>query len=110
MVLPRDEQRLPRHTLSQSETEAVLVQADISTPFGLRDRAMLEILYSTGIRRAELAALELSDIDRDRKTLLIRLGKGKKDRVVPIGERALAWIDKYLAEVRPDFQIGRAHV
>ena len=103
LVLPREEHRLPRHTLTVSEAEAVLEQPDIRTPFGLRDRAMLETFYSTGMRRSELARLELSDIDRERNTILIRLGKGRKDRVVPIGGRALAWIDKYLQEVRPDF-------
>ena len=103
MLLPREPHRLPRHTLTCSEAEAVLAQTDVTTIFGLRDLAMLETFYSTGIRRAELAALELSDIDRDRRTLLIRQGKGRKDRVVPIGQRALAWIDKYVKEVRPEF-------
>ena len=63
---------------------------------------MLETLYSTGIRRAELLALQIFDLDTSRGTLLVRQGKGKKDRVVPIGERAL-WIDKYMNEARPSF-------
>ena len=75
--------------------------ADVETGLGIRDRAILETLYSTGIRRAELARLETTDLDPDRGILLIREGKGKKDRMVPIGDRALAWIDKYLREVRP---------
>jgi integrase/recombinase XerD len=58
-------------------------------------------LYSTGLRRSELARLSLFDLDPERGTLLVRQGKGKKDRMVPIGERALAWVTKYLAEVRP---------
>jgi len=62
---------------------------------------MLEVLYSTGIRRAELAHLELFDLDAERHTLLVRQGKGKKDRMVPIGERAITWIDRYLADARP---------
>ena len=68
---------------------------------GVRDRAMLETLYSTGMRRMELLKLKLYDVDRRRGVVTIREGKGKKDRVIPIGERALAWMDKYLNEVRP---------
>ena len=101
MQLPREEKRLPRHALSLVEAEAVLAQPDISTALGLRDRAMLETLYSTGLRRAELLSLEESDLDRERTTLLVRRGKGNKDRFVPIGVRALAWIDKYLRDARP---------
>ena len=101
LQLPKEEKRLPRHALSQQEVEAVLAQADLSCPFGLRNRAILETLYSTGLRRAEAAALQLSDVDRQRSVVLVRCGKGNKDRFVPIGARALAWIDKYLAEVRP---------
>jgi len=101
LVLPRDERRLPRQPLSVPEVEAVLAQADLTTPHGLRNRATLEVLYSTGLRRKEALALEHTDLDRARMTLLVRSGKGKKDRYVPIGARALAWIDKYLAEARP---------
>ena len=57
---------------------------------------MLEVLYCTGIRRAELAHLLVSDLDADRRTLFVRQGKGRKDRTVPIGTRALAWVDGYL--------------
>jgi len=64
------------------------------------------VLYSTGIRRAELVSLNLYDIDRERGVMMVREGKGKKDRVVPIGARALQWIDKYLADVRPDLASG----
>ena len=101
LQLPRDERRLPRHPLSVIEVEAVLAQADLTTPHGLRNRAILELLYSTGLRRDESLGLEFTDIDRERRTLLVRRGKGLKDRFVPIGERALAWLDKYLAEARP---------
>ena len=101
LQLPRDERRLPRHPLSVSEVEAVLAQADLTTPHGLRNRAILELLYSTGLRRDESLGLESTDLDRERRTLLVRRGKGLKDRFVPIGERALAWLDKYLAEARP---------
>jgi integrase/recombinase XerD len=94
---------LPRHALTLSEVEAVLAQADLTNLCGLRDRAIMETLYSTGLRRTEALTLELADLDRERDTVLVRQGKGKKDRFVPIGRRALAWIDKYLAEVRPKF-------
>ncbi len=104
--LPRLEKRLPKHVLSQSEVETVLNQTDTNDALGLRDRAMLETLYSTGMRRMELIGLKLYDIDVDRGTVMIRQGKGKKDRMIPIGERALAWTDKYLIEVRPELVTG----
>jgi integrase/recombinase XerD len=101
LELPRLEHRLPKHVLTASEAEAVLAQPDTDDALGLRDRALLETLYSTGMRRMELAGLALYDLDVERGTLMIRQGKGKKDRMVPIGERALAWIEKYLGDVRP---------
>ncbi len=101
MVFPKEEKRLPRHALTQEEAEAVLAQPDITRPCGLRMRAILELLYSSGLRRQEVLNLEQSDIDRERRVILVRLGKGKKDRFVPLGERALHWLDKYLVEARP---------
>ena len=95
------EKRIPSTIFSAEEAERVLQVPDIRTPLGLRDRAMLETFYSTGMRRMELMQLKLYDVDRERGTLTIRQGKGKKDRMIPIGERALAWVDKYLREVRP---------
>jgi integrase/recombinase XerD len=68
----------------------------------VRDRAIVETLYSTGMRRGELSGLDLYDVDFDRGWVTIRQGKGAKDRVVPIGSRALAWIRKYLDEIRPE--------
>lgn len=62
---------------------------------------MLELFYSTGLRRSELARLEIHDLNRERQTLQIRQGKGHKDRVVPVGNRVLAWLERYLDEVRP---------
>lgn len=99
--LPRLEHRLPKPALSVAEAEQVLAVPDVDTVIGLRDRAMLEVLYSTGIRRAELAHLLVSDLDADRRTVFVRQGKGRKDRMVPIGSRALAWVDGYLVEARP---------
>jgi integrase/recombinase XerD len=106
LELPRQQQRLPRHILSVAEVEQVLNACDVSdphgNPLGLRDRAMLETLYSTGMRRGELTALRIDDVDLARGTVFVRQGKGGKDRVVPIGERACRWIEKYLFHVRPD--------
>lgn len=79
----------------------MLAQADLNDPIGLRDRAILEVLYSTGIRRREVVELSICSLDRDRGTLFIRKGKGRKDRIIPIGERAMAWVEKYVQEVRP---------
>lgn len=101
LEMPRLEQRLPKAILSEREVELVLAQAEINEPLGLRDRAMMEVLYSTGIRRAELARLCLYDVDAERGTLTVRLGKGRKDRTIPIGERALFWLARYVDEVRP---------
>jgi integrase/recombinase XerD len=101
LEVPRVPRQLPRVLLSVQDTEHVLSQPDVDTPMGLRNRAMLETLYSTGIRRLELARLKLYDVDTERGTLMVRQGKGRKDRLVPIGERACRWIDRYAAEVRP---------
>jgi integrase/recombinase XerD len=101
LELPRTEKRLPKAILTIEEVEKVLAQPDLRDPLGMRDRAIMELLYSTGIRRKELVGLTIFGFDQDRGTLWIRLGKGKKDRVVPVGERAMLWVDKYLREVRP---------
>ncbi len=102
LEMPRSERKLPRGTLSATEIERILAVPDITQPLGLRDRAILETLYSSGIRRIEVVRLELGDLNIERRVLMIRQGKGKKDRVVPIGERALVWIGKYLGDVRPE--------
>ncbi len=99
--LPRLGRRLPRHVLTAAEVEAVLAVPDVNDPLGLRDRAILEVLYSTGMRRSELVKLSVFDVDVERGTVLIREGKRSKDRIVPIGERALAWVAKYQDTVRP---------
>ena len=104
--MPRVEKRLPRHILNVKEVEKVLAVPDLATPIGIRDRAILETFYSTGIRRLELIHLKLYDVDTDRGTIMIRQGKGKKDRMLPIGERALAWTVKYRDDVRPELACG----
>jgi len=100
LELPRRPQHLPRAVLSVSEVERVLAAPDLREPLGLRDRAILETFYSTGIRRMELITLKLPDVDAERGVVYVREGKGKKDRVVPIGERALDWIARYVDQVR----------
>ena len=105
--LPKLEKRLPKAVLSEGEAENVLNQPDVNEPMGLRDRAILEVLYSTGIRRLELINLLVQDVDQERGTLFVRQGKGKADRMIPIGERALQWIDKYLDETRAELACGR---
>jgi integrase/recombinase XerD len=105
LLLPRLENRLPKYILNAEEAEQVIAQADIATPEGMRDRAILETFYSTGMRRLEVVGLKLYDIDADRGTVMIRQGKGKKDRHIPIGERALAWLDKYIREARPELLV-----
>ena len=91
---------LPKAVLTHAEVELVLQQPDTTTPLGLRDRAVLEILYSTGIRRAEVCSLRLDDIHVDRQVLYIHRGKGQKDRYVPIGIQALIWIARYVEQAR----------
>jgi integrase/recombinase XerD len=101
LELPRLGQPLPKNILSAQEVEQILQLCNIDDPIGLRDRVVIEVLYSTGIRRGEIVALKLYDLSLDRGVLLVRQGKGKKDRYVPIGERAIAWLEKYIREARP---------
>jgi integrase/recombinase XerD len=105
LVMPRLPAALPVDIFSIAEVERVLAVADTKTLFGMRDRALLETFYSTGIRRLELVRLAVHDVDFEHGYLTVRQGKGKKDRVVPIGERALAWIAKYLEQARPQLAV-----
>jgi integrase/recombinase XerD len=104
--LPRVEQRLPKHVLTASEADQVINQPNVNDPHGLRDRAILEVFYSCGIRRMEMIGLAPYDLDVERGVLMVRQGKGKKDRVIPIGDRAVAWVERYLVEVRPGLLVG----
>ncbi|PVZ84727.1 recombinase XerD [Serratia sp. S1B] len=106
LVLPKQEKRLPRHILSVEEVEQVLALPDITTLQGLRDRALLELLWSTGMRRMEVAGLDQYAVDTSRKIVTIRQGKGKKDRVIPIGDRALKWVQHYQQQVRPQLVVN----
>ncbi|ADP11514.1 site-specific tyrosine recombinase XerC [Erwinia sp. Ejp617] len=102
LELPRLEKHLPRTILSVEQVEETVNLCDLTTLQGMRDRALLELLWSTGIRRGEVARLETWSADFSRKILTIVQGKGKQDRVIPVGERALWWLRHYLHEVRPE--------
>ena len=106
LELPRLPHRLPPPVLTHNEIETVMQQPDLNTHVGIRDRAIMEVLYSTGIRRTELAKLKLVDFDAERLTLMIREGKGGRDRLVPIGERAILWTTRYLDQVRPQWALS----
>jgi integrase/recombinase XerD len=96
---PKIRRSLPGY-LRLDEVEKLLCQPDCKTPLGLRDRAMLEMLYSTGLRVSELVSLRVSDLDS--KAGCVRcIGKGDKERIVPVGRKALGMVDKYLLEARP---------
>lgn len=101
MELPRVLRRLPKHILTHEEVERIVNQTMLHGDLGIRDRAIIETLYSTGIRRMELVNLKLYDVDTRNGTLMVREGKGKKDRMVPLGQRACTWIGKYTDEIRP---------
>jgi len=101
LEMPRTETRLPVEPLSQEQIRLLMNVPNVSDPLGIRDRAILETFYATGMRRGELTSLEITDLNRERGTLQIRQGKGRKDRVVPAGGRALAWLEKYLDHSRP---------
>lgn len=106
LELPKLEKRLPKHVLTVAEVEQVLNSIDLADPLGVRDRAMVETLYSTGMRRSELLHLAVVDLDTEHGTLFIRQGKGAKDRMVPIGEQAIGWIDNYPRELPPALAVA----
>lgn len=98
--LPKRHKSLPKNILTKKEMAKLLSLPDLSTPLGIRDRAILETLYSTGIRASELCNLKLVDVDTARGELRVTKGKNAKDRVVPIGEIACDYIELYLAKAR----------
>lgn len=107
--MPKLGLRLPKDVLSHAEVEQLLQCPDVTTVRGLRDRAMLEVLYSTGMRRMELAALAVHSINHENGTVMIRQGKGRKDRLIPVGERAQRWVRYYQDAARPaleDFPVS----
>jgi integrase/recombinase XerD len=103
LTLPRVGRRLPRVVLSREEARRILNAPDTQTPIGIRDRAMLELFYSTGIRRAEMARITIHDLDLKNGFVRVNQGKGGKDRVVPMGEKATAYVAEYLRHVRGEW-------
>ncbi|MBI4487356.1 MAG: site-specific tyrosine recombinase XerD [Acidobacteria bacterium] len=101
---PRAWPALPKF-LSLDEVDALIAQPDISTPRGLRDRAMIELLYATGMRVSELVSVRASDLHLEAHHLTC-VGKGSKERLIPIGDQATAWIQRYQREGRPQFLRG----
>lgn len=105
LLPPKLYKPLPK-VLSEDEVEALLAAPDVHTPLGLRDRAMLELLYATGLRVSELVGLTLPQLRLD-VGFLVAFGKGSKERVVPVGEQAEHWVKRYLQDVRPELAKGR---
>ena len=97
-IMPR---RLPRNILTEEEVKRLLDTPNKTTALGYRDRTILEVFYSSGIRRSELLNLLLGDVDFEAEVLRINAGKGNKDRVVPIGRIACRYLKHYIQEVRP---------
>ena len=97
---PMPTQRFPK-TLSESQVEALLEAPDLTTPHGLRDRAMLELLYATGLRVTELVSIRLFEISLNDHVVRV-VGKGSKERLVPMGEVAADWLRRYLGEARSE--------
>ena len=97
---PKRAPRFPK-TLSEADVEALLAAPDVATPLGMRDRAMFEVLYASGLRVSELVGLKVFEVNLDAGVLRV-LGKGSKERLVPLGEEAVDWVRRYMADFRPD--------
>ncbi len=98
-----DTPKLPRalpKTLTETDVESLLAAPALEQPLGLRDRAMLEVLYASGLRVSELVTLKVAQVSRDMGVVRV-MGKGSKERLVPLGEEALSWLERYLKEARP---------
>lgn len=108
LVAPKLMRALPK-VMAPHEVEALLESPDLSTPLGGRDRAMLELLYASGLRVSELVGLTLGQLRLD-QGFLVAWGKGSKERIVPVGENAELWIRRYLAEIREQLMRGRHEV
>jgi len=95
---------LPKNIPDQKNVKEILQQPNVSTFSGVRDRVILELFYSTGIRRKELVNLKVDDIDRVKQIVRINEGKNKKDRLVPISKHSLQWVRRYLDRIRPCYE------
>ncbi len=103
--LPKIGRALPK-TLSEQEVEAILAAPALETPLGIRDRAMIEMMYGGGLRVSELVGLRIDSINLRQGVARI-LGKGSKERLVPLGGEAIHWVEHYLQEGRPDLMRGK---
>lgn len=106
LALPRPGQSLPQ-VLNESEIARLIETPNLQTAIGLRDRALMEVLYATGIRHAEAHKLDLYDVDTAAHCLTVRLGKGQRDRVVPLTETAAHWLTRYVTVARPELAAGK---
>ena len=106
LLAPRKLRQLPK-VLSEPQVELLLAGPDVGKPLGLRDRAMLELLYATGLRVSELVGLTFGQLRLD-EGFLVTFGKGGKERIVPVGAQAEGWVRRYLGEVRGALAKGRA--
>src|SRR3954452_17485651 len=104
-LAPRRPRRLPDAPKAR-EVDDVLAALEGDTPLALRNRALVELVYSAGLRSAEAVGLDLGDVDFEQELVHVRRGKGAKDRVVPLGEEAAAWVARYLRDARPDLASG----
>lgn len=105
LELPRKPAKILPKALGPDELAELFSLPDTGDVLGLRDRTMLETLYSCALRRSELTRLDLEDIDLSRRVLTVRKGKGGKSRVVPLGERAVYWLTRYLERSRPRLEV-----
>jgi integrase/recombinase XerD len=106
LVLPQKEQPLPQ-VLNESDIARLIESPDTTTALGIRDRALMETLYANGIRRSEAHKLDLYDIDTAAHRLTVRLGKGQRDRFVPLTETAAYWLTRYVTAARPELAAGK---
>lgn len=109
MELPRLPAVLPRTILTQKEAQRLLDAPDLKSPVGYRDKALLEVVYSTGIRVAELLRLKVQDFDEKARTIFVREGKGGKDRIIPLPMIAAGYLKEYVDRVRPKFARALKH-
>ncbi|MFQ6687309.1 tyrosine-type recombinase/integrase, partial [Bordetella pertussis] len=101
LVTAKQPPRLPK-TLSEAQVDALLQAPDLDTARGLRDRAMLETLYATGLRVSELVSVKALDVSLNEGVVRVVMGKGGKDRLVPLGAEAAHWIERYAGSARPE--------
>lgn len=106
LELPRKQPNALPKVLSHQHIHNLLAVPDVSDALGVRDRAILEVFYSTGIRRKELVLLDVADVDLGSATLLVRHGKGNRARLLPLGLRAAGWLGRYLRDTRPLLSMG----